>query len=138
MIRGGSEPVPAGVEHRPPASETARLRGRNRKDDGLPVSPAGAEAPAQIRIEDAAERLVPPALLGSLGLPLPAFRILEAMQTYGWYVNDAGDSGIDVYSNITLDDFGSDADQAASVFATIGTVIGAHTMYIVPPSVRTR
>ncbi len=70
--------------------------------------------------------------LESLELPLPAFRILEAIQRYGWYVAGAGVRDMDVLSNVNADEFGDAGEVDAAVLAVISTA----KMYVVPPQIR--
>ncbi len=74
-----------------------------------------------------------PALdLSALKLPLPAFRILEAMQHYGWYVAGAGVRDMDVISNANAAEFGDLAAVDAAVLAVVSTA----ALYVVPPRTR--
>jgi hypothetical protein len=50
-------------------------------------------------------RLDPKLDLKSLNLPLPAFRILEALQSYGWYFMGTGVRDLDVWSSATGAEF---------------------------------
>jgi len=70
--------------------------------------------------------------LDSLELPLPAFRILEAIQRYGWYVAGAGVRDMDVLSNVNADEFGDAGEVDAAVLALVSTA----KMYVVPPQIR--
>jgi hypothetical protein len=46
-------------------------------------------------------QLDPQLNLGKLNLSLPAFRILQAMQTYGYYVMDFGCADLDIYTSLS-------------------------------------
>jgi hypothetical protein len=67
-----------------------------------------------------------PALdLSTLRLSLPARRILEAIQRYGWYLHDTGVRDMDVWSSASGDELGR-CDQE------ILTVLRQATLYVVP------
>ena len=77
--------------------------------------------------------------LANLGLTLPALRILQAMQTYGYYVMDFGCSEFDIYTSITekeLDPYGGlwgYNRNGAGVQNEIEAVITTSTLYVVAP-----
>lgn len=84
-----------------------------------------------------------PALdLTRMKLSRPALRILQAMQTYGYYVMDFGCSDLDIYTAIPereLAPFGglyaSSAGQPG-VQAEIAMVLSSSDLYVVPPPTR--
>ena len=81
-----------------------------------------------------------PALnLSTLKLSLPALRILQAMQTYGYYVVDTGcQEDIDFYTAIPeteLDPFGGSYGNSygPGVQNELQTVLSTNTLYVVAP-----
>jgi hypothetical protein len=81
-----------------------------------------------------------PALdLGRLGLSRPAFRILRAMQVYGYYVMDFGCSDLDIYTAVSekeFDEYGGlygFRPNGAGVQNEIAKVISESDLYVVPP-----
>lgn len=81
-----------------------------------------------------------PALnLANLSLSLPARRILQAMQTYGYYVVDLGcGADIDIYTAIPeteLDPYGGSYGNSygPGVQNEIQSILTSHTLYVVPP-----
>jgi hypothetical protein len=79
-----------------------------------------------------------PALdLRRLGLSRPALRILQAIQTYGYYVMDFGCADLDIYTAIPeseLDAYGGlYGPQQAGVQAEISRIITTSSLYVVPP-----
>jgi hypothetical protein len=77
--------------------------------------------------------------LAKLGLTLPALRILQAMQTYGYYVMDFGCAEFDIYTAITekeLDPYGGlwgYNRNGPGVQNEIEAVITTSTLYVVAP-----
>jgi hypothetical protein len=81
-----------------------------------------------------------PALdLGRLGLTRPAFRILRAMQVYGYYVMDFGCSDLDIYTAVSEKEFDGYGGlygfrpSGAGVQNEIAKVISESDLYVVPP-----
>jgi hypothetical protein len=64
--------------------------------------------------------------LGQLTLSLPARRILEAIQRYGWYLHDTGVRDVDIWSCADGDELGQHADDEIR-----GVLASAH-LYLVP------
>ena len=76
--------------------------------------------------------------LTKLSLTLPALRILQAMQTYGYYVMDFGCSDLDIYTAISeteLDPYGGLYGNANGIGVQneIRNVLLANRLYVVPP-----
>jgi len=77
--------------------------------------------------------------LARIKLTLPALRILEAIQTYGYYVMDFGCSDIDIYTAIPeeeLNPFGGlwgENGKGAGVQREVERVLLNHTLYVVAP-----
>lgn len=71
----------------------------------------------------------------TLTLSLPAFRILQAMQTYGHYVVDYGCADFDVYTNTDEAEYGSYAGSYG-VQVQIQSVLSKATLYVVTPLVK--
>jgi hypothetical protein len=71
----------------------------------------------------------------SLTISLPAFRILQAMQTYGHYVVDYGCADLDVYTN-TDDSEYANYGGSYTVQSQIQSVLTKANLYIVPPLVK--
>lgn len=81
-----------------------------------------------------------PALdLTKLGLTLPALRILQAMQTYGYYVMDFGCADFDIYTSISeteLDPYGGlwgYNRKGPGVQNEVEAVITTHTLFVIAP-----
>lgn len=80
--------------------------------------------------------------LTKLGLTLPAFRILEAMQQYGYYVMDYGCTDLDIYTSISefeLNIFGGlwgYNKRGSGVQNEIEKVIAQAKLYVVAPLVK--
>ena len=80
-----------------------------------------------------------PALdLAQLKLSRPALRILQAMQTYGYYVMDFGCADLDIYTAIPeseLNPYGGlyGGPQQVGVQAEIAKVITTSNLFVVPP-----
>jgi hypothetical protein len=83
-----------------------------------------------------------PALdLARLKLSRPALRILQAMQTYGYYVMDFGCADLDIYSAIPESEFDRygglyGGPRQIGVQAEISRVITTSNLYVVPPLTR--
>jgi hypothetical protein len=77
--------------------------------------------------------------LTKMKLSRPALRILQAMQTYGYYVMDFGCADMDIYTAIPeaeLMPYGGlygDGSAGAGVQGEIARVIAASDLYVVPP-----
>jgi hypothetical protein len=76
-----------------------------------------------------------------ISLSLPAFRILEAMQHYGYYVMDFGCADLDVYTNISqtdVDPYGGfyGNGNGPGIQNEIQSVLTKATLYVVPPIVK--
>lgn len=77
--------------------------------------------------------------LTKLGLSLPAFRILQAMQTYGYYVMDFGCADFDIYSSLSeteLDPYGGlwgYNKKGPGVQNEIQAVLVANKLFVVAP-----
>ena len=77
--------------------------------------------------------------LTQLKLSRPALRILQAMQTYGYYVMDFGCADLDIYTaipEIEFRPFGGLygwSPQIPGVQAEIARVITSNNLYVVPP-----
>lgn len=83
-------------------------------------------------------QLDPTVDLTKLTLTLPALRILQAMQTYGYYVVDFGCTDIDIYTAISeteLDPYGGlyGNSKGVGVQNEIQTVLDANKLYVVAP-----
>jgi hypothetical protein len=79
--------------------------------------------------------------LATLHLSLPAYRILRAMQVYGYYVMDFGCADLDIYTAMNsqeLDPFGGPWGNANGPGAQneIQKVIARSALYIVPPPIK--
>jgi hypothetical protein len=71
-------------------------------------------------------------------LSLPAFRILQAMQTYGYYVMDYGCTDLDIYTALDASEFDSygglwGSPSGVGVQNEIEQVIRQSTLYVVAP-----
>lgn len=73
--------------------------------------------------------------LTKLKLSLPARRILEAMQTYGWYMDDTGVRDFDFKGNFSGAEFAPYGGVDA-VDAEILAVLKTQKMFVVPPLVK--
>jgi hypothetical protein len=77
--------------------------------------------------------------LTKLGLTLPALRILQAMQQYGYYVMDYGCTDFDIYTFISekeLNPYGGlwgYNRKGPGVQNEVEKVITTSTLYVVPP-----
>jgi hypothetical protein len=83
-------------------------------------------------------QLDPTVTLSSLNLSLPALRILQAMQTYGYYVVDFVCTDIDIYTAIPeteLDPYGGSHGNAdgSGVQGEIQNVLLSNKLYVVAP-----
>jgi hypothetical protein len=79
--------------------------------------------------------------LGKLNLSLPALRILQAMQTYGYYVMDYGCADIDIYTALDaaeLDPYGGlwGSARGPGVQNEIQRVLSTSTLYVVAPLIK--
>jgi hypothetical protein len=80
--------------------------------------------------------------LTKLKLSRPALRILQAMQTYGYYVMDFGCSDLDIYTSISekeLWPYGGlygISSQLPGVQVEIANIITMSDLYVVPPLVK--
>jgi hypothetical protein len=83
-----------------------------------------------------------PALdLNQLHLSLPAFRILEAIQRYGYYIMDYGCADFDIYTSLSeaeLEPFGGlwGNSRGPGVQNEIERILAGATLYVVPPLVK--
>ena len=73
--------------------------------------------------------------LGALNLSLPARRILEAIQNYGWYMDDTGVRDFDLKGNFSASELAPYGGVGA-VDAEVMNVIKNNKMYVVPPLVK--
>lgn len=73
--------------------------------------------------------------LAKLKLSLPARRILEAIQTYGWYMDDTGVRDFDIKGNFSGAEFAPFGGVDA-VDAEILSVLRAQKLFVVPPLVK--
>ncbi|HVN19522.1 MAG TPA: chitobiase/beta-hexosaminidase C-terminal domain-containing protein [Dongiaceae bacterium] len=71
----------------------------------------------------------------TVNIGLPAFRILEAMQNYGYYVVDFGCADMDVYSSVGEAEYGN-FGGSYTVQTDIQNVITKAQFYVVTPRVR--
>jgi hypothetical protein len=71
----------------------------------------------------------------NITISLPAYRILQAMQTYGYYVLDFGCSDLDVYTN-TNDSEYANYGGSYTVQTQIQSVVSKAKLYVVPPMVQ--
>jgi hypothetical protein len=83
-------------------------------------------------------QLDPSVNLTTLGLSLPALRILTAMQTYGYYVMDFGCGDMDIYTAVNeaeFEPYGGMYGNAngPGVQNEVTKVIAAHNLYVVAP-----
>jgi len=84
-------------------------------------------------------QLDPTLRLDRLPLSRPAFRILKAIQTYGYYVMDFGCADLDIYTAIAEDElspfgglYGFPAN-GPGVEKEVADVLSKSTLYVVPP-----
>lgn len=80
-------------------------------------------------------QLDPTLNLSELKLSLPARRVLEAIQTYGWYMDDTGVRDFDIKGNFSAAEVNSYGGVGAVDAEVIG-VINKNKMYVVPPLVK--
>ncbi|WP_404790603.1 hypothetical protein [Altericista sp. CCNU0014] len=73
--------------------------------------------------------------LKKLKLSLPARRILEAIQTYGWYMDDTGVRDFDIKGNFSGAEFAPYGGVKA-VDAEILAVLKTQKLFVVPPLVK--
>ncbi|AGY58632.1 hypothetical protein [Gloeobacter kilaueensis] len=73
--------------------------------------------------------------LSRLSLSLPARRILEAIQTYGWYMDDTGPRDFNIKGNFSAAEFAPYGGVSA-VDAEILRVLRVQKVYVVPPLVK--
>jgi hypothetical protein len=83
-------------------------------------------------------QLDPSLNLDKLHLSLPALRILQAMQTYGYYVMDFGCADLDIYTAVAEEEFsrfgGLYGDGSGpGVQKEISNVITTSQLFVVPP-----
>jgi len=83
-------------------------------------------------------QLDPTVDLTKLSLSLPALRILQAMQTYGYYVMDFGCGDMDIYTAITESEFDPYGGMYGNtngpgVQNEVQNVISSHNLYVVAP-----
>ena len=76
--------------------------------------------------------------LAKLHLTLPAFRVLRAMQVYGYYVMDFGCAPLDIYTAMDaaeLDPYGGPwgNNSGIGIQNEIQAVVTNNTLYVVPP-----
>ncbi|MDE1175003.1 MAG: hypothetical protein PW789_00155 [Edaphobacter sp.] len=79
--------------------------------------------------------------LKTLDLSLPAFRILEAMQTYGYYVMDYGCADLDIYTALDADEFEPygglwGSQRGVGVQNEIQRILNISTLYVVAPLIK--
>ena len=73
--------------------------------------------------------------LTKIKLSLPARRILEAIQTYGWYMDDTGVRDFDIKGNFSGAEFAPFGGVDA-VDAEILTVLKTQKLFVIPPLVK--
>ena len=73
--------------------------------------------------------------LAAMKLSLPARRILEAIQSYGWYMDDTGVRDFDIKGNFSAAEFALYGGVDA-VDAEILAVVKTQKLYVVPPLVK--
>jgi hypothetical protein len=73
--------------------------------------------------------------LNKIKLSLPARRILEAIQTYGWYMDDTGVRDFDIKGNFSGAEFAPYGGVDA-VDAEILSVLKTQKLFVVPPLVK--
>jgi hypothetical protein len=73
--------------------------------------------------------------LGKLKLSLPARRILEAIQTYGWYMDDTGVRDFDIKGALSAREFAPYGGVGA-VDREVLEVVRNHRMYVIAPLVK--
>jgi hypothetical protein len=79
--------------------------------------------------------------LARLNLSLPAYRILQAMQTYGYYVMDYGCSDLDIYTALDATEFEPygglwGSSSGVGVQNEIGRVLSTANLYVVAPLIK--
>jgi hypothetical protein len=79
--------------------------------------------------------------LKTLKLSLPAFRILQAIQQYGWYNVDCGGPDLDVFTNTNADEYAAyggvyQGPQGNGVQNQVQNVLRTAKLYLVPPPCR--
>ena len=83
-----------------------------------------------------------PALdLNALKLSLPAFRILQAMQTYGYYVMDYGCADLDIYTALDASELAPygglwGSSTGVGVQNEVQRVLSTSTLYVVAPIIK--
>lgn len=80
--------------------------------------------------------------LSVLKLSLPALRILQAMQTYGYYVMDFGCTDIDIYTAVNeseVEPYGGmyGNSHGVGIQNEVQDVVTKYNLYVVPPMVKT-
>lgn len=83
-------------------------------------------------------QLDPSVDLTKLNLSLPALRILQAMQTYGYYVEDFGCTDLDIYSAISESEIEPYGGMYGNVHGVgvqneVNNVLTTHNLYVVAP-----
>ncbi len=86
-------------------------------------------------------QLDPQVDLSKLSLSLPALRILQAMQTYGYYVMDFGCGDMDIYTAIAESEFEPYGGMYGNVHGPgvqfeVQNVLTTHTLYVVAPLIK--
>jgi hypothetical protein len=79
--------------------------------------------------------------LARLNLSLPAYRILQAMQTYGYYVMDYGCSDLDIYTALDASEFEPygglwGSSSGIGVQNEVGRVLSTANLYVVAPLIK--
>jgi hypothetical protein len=80
-------------------------------------------------------QLDPQLNLAQRKLSLPARRILEAIQTYGWYMDDTGVRDFDIKGNFSAAEF-KPFGGVEAIDAEILAVLKTQKLYVVPPLVK--
>jgi uncharacterized protein YegP (UPF0339 family) len=70
-----------------------------------------------------------------LTVSLPVYRILQAMQTYGYYIEDYGCTDIDVFTNTAASEY-TNYGGAYNIQAQLQSVVSKANLYVVPPMVK--
>ena len=73
--------------------------------------------------------------LTKIKLSLPARRILESIQTYGWYMDDTGVRDFDIKGNFSGAEFAPYGGVDA-VDAEILSIVKTQKLFVVPPLVK--
>jgi hypothetical protein len=68
-------------------------------------------------------------------LSLPAYRVLQAMQTYGYYIADYGCADLDIYTNTNESEY-ANYGGSYGVQQQIQSVVTRAKLYVVPPIVK--